>query len=285
MEPVVDVKGLTFSYGGPVVLNSLDLTLHAGSRCLLIGMNGSGKSTLLRLIAGKSLTPHHVMVLGQHAYFNTPAGVSYLGTEWARNPVVWRDIGIDELIESVGGNKFPERRDRLLDLLDIDITWRMHKVSDGERRRVQLLLGLVTPYQVLLLDEVTVDLDLLVRRDLLNFLKEESETRGVTIIYATHIFDGIGEFATHLAHLSARKILRFLLYSEIQFPTLDASSLYNRNDSALLLVVESWMRDEFEQNKRRRKVEAPAGLTDLEKKGEDYKTYRDRYYNYWDGKS
>jgi CCR4-NOT complex subunit CAF16 len=55
---------------------------------------------------------------------------------------------------------------------------------------VQLVMGLINPWELLLLDEVTVDLDVLVRADFLDFLKEETESRGATIIYATHIFDG-----------------------------------------------------------------------------------------------
>jgi CCR4-NOT complex subunit CAF16 len=64
--------------------------------------------------------------------------------------------------------------------MDVDINWRMHQVSDGQRRRVQIVLGLLMPWDVLLLDEVTVDLDVVVRSNLLNFLKRETETRGAT---------------------------------------------------------------------------------------------------------
>lgn len=42
----------------------------------------------------------------------------------------------------------PDRRDKLIELLDIDLQWRMHKVSDGQRRRVQICLGLLHPYKV-----------------------------------------------------------------------------------------------------------------------------------------
>lgn len=48
---------------------------------------------------------------------------------------------------------------------------------------------------------MTVDLDVLVRSDLLAFLRAESETRGATILYATHIFDGISAFPTHVTHM------------------------------------------------------------------------------------
>lgn len=76
--------------------------------------------------------------------------------------------------------EYPDRRDELIRLLGVDPEWRMHQVSDGQRRRVQILLGLIRPFKILLLDEVTVSLDVVVRQDLLRWLKRESETRGLS---------------------------------------------------------------------------------------------------------
>lgn len=109
-------------------------------------------------------------------------GVVYLGTEWSSNPVVRSDIVVSHFLDSVGGWRHAERRDRLLEILDVDLDWHMHQISDGERRRVQLCMGLMGEWDVLLLDEVTVDLDVLVRADLIDFLVKESETRGATIL-------------------------------------------------------------------------------------------------------
>ena len=78
----------------------------------------------------------------------------------------------------------PERRSRLMRLLDIDPEWRMHQVSDGQRRRVQICLGLLKPFAVLLCDEITVDLDVVGRLDLLRFFREESEQRGAVRAHA-----------------------------------------------------------------------------------------------------
>lgn len=122
------------------------------------------------------------------------------------NPVVRGDILVEQFLNSVGGYRHKERRDHLLDILDVDLDWHMHAISDGERRRVQLCMGLMTPWDILLLDEVrhhmvynpscldklngretpaaqvTVDLDVQVRDDLLSFLKEDSERRNATIL-------------------------------------------------------------------------------------------------------
>ena len=73
--------------------------------------------------------------------------MSWLGTEWASNPVVRSDIGVAHFLESVGGSRHAERRDFLLTLLDVDLRWRMHQISDGERRRVQLVYGLMSPWE------------------------------------------------------------------------------------------------------------------------------------------
>jgi CCR4-NOT complex subunit CAF16 len=100
----------------------------------------------------------------------------------------------------------PARRDRLIGLLGVDLEWHMHRVSDGQRRRVQLLLGLIRPRRVLLLDEVTTDLDLLARQDLLDFLRQESDERSVTVVYATHILDRLESWATHLCAVRAGRV-------------------------------------------------------------------------------
>lgn len=56
------------------------------------------------------------------------------------------------------------------------------------------------------MDEITVDMDVLGRMDLLDFFKQECEQRGATIIYATHIFDGLEAWITHIAYLEDGKL-------------------------------------------------------------------------------
>jgi CCR4-NOT complex subunit CAF16 len=128
----VQVDNLTFGYGGPAILKDLNLRLPRGARCLLVGANGAGKTTLLRILAGKRMIPGVVKVLGVNAFLDAPKGVTYLGTEWAANPVVRSDLQVDYLLKTVGGDKWPERRDKLIDVLDVDVNWKMHQVSDGK---------------------------------------------------------------------------------------------------------------------------------------------------------
>jgi CCR4-NOT complex subunit CAF16 len=207
------VKDLLFSYenGGfyqlesgerrekkKIVLQNLSFSLQTGSRCLLIGNNGCGKSTLLKIIAGRHLTKPDsaVTVLGLNAYRDTRLNFhrAYLDVEWGMrivpfaggNVPLMADIAVRDMMAKLQ-QSYPERRDTLVHILGINLDWRMHQLSDGQRRRVQIMIGLIRPFKILLLDEITTSLDVCVRQDLLRWLIHETEIRHVTIIYAVSI--------------------------------------------------------------------------------------------------
>ncbi|KIX98007.1 uncharacterized protein Z520_06086 [Fonsecaea multimorphosa CBS 102226] len=207
-KPDIIVRGLNYKFpDGSWGLQDINLELPAGSRTLLIGANGAGKTTLLRLLSGKKLAPSRsVFIAGVDPFASGLEGVTYLGLEWVLNPIVRTDMAVPVLLDSVGGTHFPQRRDELVRILDIDLAWRMHMVSDGERRRVQLAMGLIRPWDVLLLDEITVDLDLLSRSNFLAWLRGETQRRGATIVYATHILDNLAGWPTHLVHMHLGRV-------------------------------------------------------------------------------
>ncbi|KAI9850115.1 MAG: CCR4-NOT regulatory complex component [Thelocarpon superellum] len=208
IAPSIAVNRLHYAFpDGTSGLHDVILDLPPRSRTLLIGANGAGKTTLLRLLSGKRLAPTGtVNIAGVDPFSHGLKGVTYLGLEWVLNPVVRTDIDVPTLLSSVGGDYYSARRDELVEILDIDLAWRMHAVSDGERRRVQLAMGLLRPWSILLLDEITVDLDLLSRSNFLHFLKRETESRPCTIVYATHILDNLADWPTHLVHMSMGRV-------------------------------------------------------------------------------
>ncbi len=230
--PAIRVKDLHFTYRGASreVLAGVDLTVERGRRVLVVGANGAGKSTLLRIIAGKHMVAQeHVEVLGTSA-FHDPALTDKIEMLGGRFPFEV-DLMVGEILAR-HRDVDPVRRDHLIEVLGVDLEWHMHAVSDGQRRRVQLLLGLMRPREVLLLDEITTDLDLVARLDLLAFLRAESEVRGTTILYATHIFDTLDTWATDLVYLEAGKVL-------VASPLAELPELA---ESTLLGVVERWLR-------------------------------------------
>lgn len=91
---------------------------------------------------------------------------------------------------------------------EVSFDWKINDLSDGQRRRCQLLEILCVPRPVYLMDEITSDLDIFAREGILNFLRSESETRGATIFYCTHIFDHLEGWASHLLHMAKGQVVK-----------------------------------------------------------------------------
>lgn len=254
----VNINNLYFSYPGrDLAITGLNMQLVPGARCILIGANGAGKSTLLRLLSGRHLVkPDDALkVFDRYPFHDTKLNLerAYLDMDWGMRSVAFAgygcplqaDIAVKDMMKTLQ-DQFPERRDLLIKLLRIDPEWKMHQVSDGQRRRVQIFIGLLRPFKILLLDEVTISLDVVVRQDLLRYLKHESETRGCTIIYATHIYDGLDGWPTHVHYLKNKgrtgwqgKIEDLELYNEF---------IKKGETSPLLRVAETWLRKELDES-------------------------------------
>nr|WOF01081.1 P-loop containing nucleoside triphosphate hydrolase protein [Corynespora cassiicola] len=248
IAPSIDVKNLSYLFpDGSSGLKEVFLDLPPGSRTLLIGANGAGKTTLLRLLSGKRMAPANtVHIAGIDPFKMGLEGVTYLGLEWVMNPIVRSDIDVPTLLSSVGGDHYSERRDELVRILDIDLNWRMHAVSDGERRRVQLAMGLLRPWTILLLDEITVDLDLLSRSNFLAFLKRETETRPCTIVYATHILDNLATWPTHLVHMFLGKVKKMGSVEDLNVIP-NPNERVNSGNSQLGELVLRWLQEDLDE--------------------------------------
>merc|ERR1719243_270393 len=115
----------------------------------------------------------------------------------------------DELVKT-------SRCQHLADVLQVDMSWKINDISDGQRRRCQLLEILATPRPVYLMDEITSDLDIFAREGILSFLKAECELRGATVFYCTHIFDHLEGWASHLLHLSKGRVVTSVEMSQVE---------------------------------------------------------------------
>lgn len=229
MSFAIEVEELTYKFreSPRPSLVDVDLQIPWNTRTLVMGSNGAGKSTLLKVLSGKHLClDGKILVNGQNPFrpVSTVGAdqeyqvTTYLGTEWCHMSIINRDIGVLELLTSIGLQHFQQRGDTLCKILGVDLEWRMFKLSDGQKRRVQLVMGLLKPWKVLLLDEVTVDLDVIARGKLLQFLKWETETRQCSVVYATHIFDGLAQWPDQVLHLKEGRVVdRLDCHQELQF--------------------------------------------------------------------
>ena len=213
MSHVISLQSVGFAYGisARPVFSDVSFTIGNGSRVVLVGANGAGKSTLLRLIAGRRKASQGAAnVLGNDAFEHTEntLRVNLVTADWdedltfpveklVRNAVVASGVGaarVASLLQVLG----------IAELLHAEL----HALSDGQKRRVQLFCKLLPERELVLLDEATNSLDVLSRASLLAFLRDESELRGCTVVFCTHIFDGLDGWATELVHIDGGKLCR-----------------------------------------------------------------------------
>eukprot|EP00933_Yihiella_yeosuensis_P023701 TRINITY_DN1843_c0_g1_i3.p1 TRINITY_DN1843_c0_g1~~TRINITY_DN1843_c0_g1_i3.p1 ORF type:complete len:578 (-),score=115.50 TRINITY_DN1843_c0_g1_i3:213-1946(-) len=241
-SPVLETKNLTFAYGdGKPQLKDCSFNFGRGNRILVVGANGAGKSTLLSILGGKRMIPRgYASVMGKDC-FNDP-GVSqeimYCGDWWRTK--FFMNLTIGELLGEVSKT---ERCHHVANILQVDLNWKINEVSDGMRRRCQLIECLATPRSVYLMDEITSDLDLFAREGILNFLKAECEQRGATIFYCTHIFDHLEGWSTHMLHLSQGSVVKFCSMDQIgEYDQICA----NQDPTPLYSLIRRWIYAEYD---------------------------------------
>merc|ERR1719487_19182 len=221
----VETCGLEYRYGGgPTIhtrafsdlkLTDVNLSIEKGARVLIAGANGAGKSTFMSILGGQKMVPQDsCRIFDKPVFHDTTLAFQrmYCGDWWRTN--FFHNLSAAEVI---GENRLNTPRvQRLVDILQLNVSWRVNSISDGQRRRVQLLDALAEEKEVYVLDEITTDLDLYAREELLNFLRQESEERGATILYATHIFDQLSPWATHFLFFSGGRVKKVCRFSEFE---------------------------------------------------------------------
>ena len=162
-EPILVAEAATKAYADLVALAPLDLTIPEGQMVALVGHNGSGKSTFLRLAAGLlDLSGGAITVAGAPAGTSDARGaVSFLPDD----PVLYDDLSVREHLAYVaalhGVDLAGDDIDGLIEV--VGLTARADDLpsqfSRGLRQRTSIALGLVRPFQLLLVDEPFVGLD------------------------------------------------------------------------------------------------------------------------------
>jgi ABC-2 type transport system ATP-binding protein len=213
MDTAVEVRDLRVVRGGTVVLPGLSLTVPAGKITGLLGPSGSGKSTLMRAIVGvQQVAGGEVTVMGR------PAGsadlrrmVGYV----TQSPSVYTDLtvrenlrhfarvlavgqeDVDRAIATVGLGAYA---DRVVDRV-------VGRMSGGERSRASLAVALLARPPLLVLDEPTVGLDPVLRRDLWGTFHGLA-AEGATLLVSSHVMDEAAECDLLLLMRDGRLVAR-----------------------------------------------------------------------------
>lgn len=213
----VEIDDLTFKYENNTIFKNFSLDLYTKNCYVLSGLNGCGKSTLLKIIGGKSLCEaERVKVLLKDPFRDTSLNndITFINNDWGTKTVAYTgynipiqsSLKVNEMMVALK-KRYPERNSELLDILDINQEWVLNALSEGQRKRVQLYLSLIQPFKICLLDEITVNLDLLVKDKLMKYLKNETLQRECCIVYVTHIFDGLEDWCTRLLYLKKSNVI------------------------------------------------------------------------------
>ncbi|WP_217254136.1 ABC transporter ATP-binding protein [Streptomyces sp. AC602_WCS936] len=196
--PAVHAEDLTVVRGPRTVLRDLDFTVPRGRITGLLGPSGCGKSTLMRAIAGTQ-----AKVTGTLDVLGRPAGHPALRTRIGyvtQAPSVFDDLTVRQNLDYFAAILAPgraasdrRREDVTRAITDVDLTTHTDalagNLSGGQRSRVSLAVALLGDPELLVLDEPTVGLDPVLRRDLWTLFHSLAADRGATLLVSSHVMD------------------------------------------------------------------------------------------------
>lgn len=237
----IEVYGLVKKYGNKTAVAGIELLVNQGEIFALLGPNGAGKTTTVEILEGyRNANAGEIKVLG----FN-PASKGSEAQSWRnRIGIVLQsatDVADLSVIETVShfANYYenPKDVDQVISAVGLTekIKSRVHQLSGGQRRRLDVALGIIGSPELLFLDEPTTGFDPEARRsfwDLIRTLKQE----GTTILLTTHYLDEAEELADRVGVINNGQLI------EVATP----STLGGRNNApAKVMWVENGISKEI----------------------------------------
>jgi ABC-2 type transport system ATP-binding protein len=217
-ETVIEVRDLRMRYGSVDVLHGVDFTAARGEVVTLLGPNGAGKTTTIEILEGfRVRSAGHVKVLGVDPAQGDETWRAKLGVVLQS----WRDHGrwrVRELLGHLGryyepyatdDRPRPFPTDELIETVGLGehAHKKISRLSGGQRRRLDVAIGLVGRPEVLFLDEPTAGFDPHARREFHDLVHRLSDMEDITILLTTHDLDEAEKLADRIVILAGGRII------------------------------------------------------------------------------
>ncbi len=209
-EPAIQIEGVTRKFLRKCALDNVSLTVEKGCVYGLLGENGAGKTTLIRHILGSHVAKSgSVRVFGMDPVENSVdvlARIGYLSED--REMPTW--MKISELLRFT--QAFYPKWDEayaaeLLNTFRLDAQAKVRTLSRGELAKTGLLIALAHRPDLLVLDEPSSGLDVIVRRDILSAIVRTVADEGRTVFFSSHLIDEVERVADRVAIMARGRIL------------------------------------------------------------------------------
>ncbi|MEU7586238.1 ABC transporter ATP-binding protein [Micromonospora sp. NPDC049230] len=216
-ELAISVRGLRKTYGDNVAVAGVDLDVHRGEVFALLGPNGAGKTTTVEILEG---------------YRRRDAGeVTVLGTDPAHPDADWRsrvgivlqgtgefdELTVAEVIRHFSGF-YPDADDpdKVIERVGLadKATARTHSLSGGQRRRLDVALGIIGRPELLFLDEPTTGFDPEARREFWELIRDLAAA-GTTIVLTTHYLDEAEALADRVGVIAGGRLVAVAAPNEL----------------------------------------------------------------------
>lgn len=204
MANAVATRGLTKFYSGRPVVHALDLSIPEGCVYGLLGRNGAGKSTAIRMLTGMVQSDFGTAeLLGEDAATLSPATRARIAYIAEGHPLYnWMTVdGIERFTRAFYPRWNGQIFGQIIDHFELPRKKKLRKLSNGQRAQVSLALAVAPDPELLILDDPTLGLDTVVRRDFLESMIQIIQRTGRTILFSSHILGDVERVADRIGIL------------------------------------------------------------------------------------
>jgi len=209
-ENVVTINNLVKYYDGRHILKDINLTIPQGCVYGLLGRNGAGKTTIIRILMGlESPTRGSTTLLGAPSHELTPAHRARVGYVAEGHHLIqnYRVSRIVDLYRSLARQWDQSFFQSLIDMFRLPMDRKVKELSNGMRAQLNLALAMAIKPEVLILDDPTLGLDTIARRQFLELAIDLIQQDGRTILFSSHILSDVERVADRIGILTAGKLV------------------------------------------------------------------------------